>query len=391
MVFGEFRESEMTRFTARLRREHVRVLFGTLGLILLFAALAALTAGQASASPAPAPQFAPRNEQCLFCHGEENMLLTTGETQVLLTIDEARFAESAHGKEALNCIDCHTDIEKAPHPEYNKNSIREFQYDLYNATKFACLDCHEDATEALNGVHQETLTIGNHNAAMCADCHNPHYAESAADRAEVPDVCARCHSDIAAQYKDSVHGEALLSEANPDVPNCVVCHGNHNISDPRTVEFRNNIPLLCAECHTDASIMDKYEISTNVLNTYVADYHGTTVTLFEQNSPDLPTNKPVCTDCHGTHTISKTDDKETGIALKENLLIKCQRCHPDATSNFPDAWMSHYDASPANFPLVYYVNLFYKFLIPAVIGGMLFFVITDIIRRLINRAKGGSH
>jgi predicted CXXCH cytochrome family protein len=226
---------------------------------------------------------------------------------------------------------------------------------------------------------------------MCADCHNTHYAESAAERAEVPDLCARCHSEIAAQYKDSVHGEALLDEANPDVPNCIVCHGNHDIVDPRTAEFRNNIPLLCAECHTDASIMDKYEISTNVLNTYVSDYHGTTVTLFEQNSPDLPTNKPVCTDCHGTHTISKTDDPQTGIALKENLLGKCQRCHPDATANFPDAWMSHYDASPENFPLVYYVNLFYKFFIPAVIGGMLVFVITDIIRRLINRGKGGAH
>ena len=30
------------------------------------------------------------------------------------------------------------------------------------------------------------------------------------------------------------------------------------------------------------------------------------------------------------------DDPETGIALKENMLVKCQRCHPDATANFPD-------------------------------------------------------
>ncbi len=53
--------------------------------------------------------------------------------------------------------------------------------------------------------------------------------------------------------------------------------------------------------------MDKYGISTQVLNTYVADFHGTTVTLFEKQSPDAQTNKPVCYDCHGVHDIAATD------------------------------------------------------------------------------------
>ena len=66
--------------------------------------------------------------------------------------------------------------------------------------------------------------------------------------------------------------------------------------------------------------MDKYGISTNVLNSYVADFHGTTVKLFEEEFPGQPTNKPVCTDCHGVHDISKVDNAQTGMALKENLL-----------------------------------------------------------------------
>jgi hypothetical protein len=53
--------------------------------------------------------------------------------------------------------------------------------------------------------------------------------------------------------------------------------------------------------------------------------------------------------------------------------------------------MSHYVASPTRFPLVYYVNLFYKFFIPAVIGGMLVFVVSDIIRRRLDARKGGAH
>jgi hypothetical protein len=136
--------------------------------------------------------------------------------------------------------------------------------------------------------------------------------------------------------------------------------------------------------------MDKYGITTQVLNTYVSDFHGTTVEIFRQTDPNLPTNKPVCTDCHGIHDISSFDNPETSLAVRKNLLVKCQRCHPDASANFPDAWMSHYVPSPEHFPIVYYVNLFYKIFIPVVIGGMLVFVISDGIRRGIERRKGTS-
>ena len=43
-----------------------------------------------------------------------------------------------------------------------------------------------------------------------------------------------------------------------------------------------------------------------VLNTYVADFHGTTVVLFDKTFPDQPTNKPVCTDCHGFHDVARS-------------------------------------------------------------------------------------
>jgi hypothetical protein len=83
------------------------------------------------------------------------------------------------------------------------------------------------------------------------------------------------------------------------------------------------------------------------------------------------------------------DNPTTGIAIKANLLTKCQRCHPNVTTaNFTDAWMSHYVASPNKYPLVYYVNLFYKIMIPTVIGGMLIFVVSDFIRRRFEVRKG---
>jgi hypothetical protein len=148
--------------------------------------------------------------------------------------------------------------------------------------------------------------------------------------------------------------------------------------------FRLKSPEICAKCHTDKARMRKYNISTDVLNSYVADFHGTTVELFEKLSPDAPTNKAVCYDCHGIHNIKKIDDP-TSTVFRENLLKTCQQCHPDATINFPASWLMHYRASPTQFPVVYYVNLFYMILVPTLIGGMASFILVDIARRLLDR------
>ncbi|HEY3474112.1 MAG TPA: hypothetical protein VGK56_05840, partial [Anaerolineales bacterium] len=95
---------------------------------------------------------------------------------------------------------------------------------------------------------------------------------------------------------------------------------------------------------------------------------------------------PVCTDCHGFHDIIRPDDPNAGIRFKENLLVKCQQCHPDATTaSFTDSWLSHYEPSPRAWPLVFFVNLFYSIFIPLVLGGMILFVLTDIYRRFIAR------
>ncbi len=371
---------------------------------LLLVGAAALVSGADAAKPPqpvaqPASQDKPSNDYCLGCHGQTNLTKTlpSGET-LSLYINPTLFHEGVHNQENIACVDCHTNISTFPHPAFKANTIRDVTLQLYTS----CKNCHADQyNKTLDSVHQKALAAGNFNAAVCTDCHNPHQQTRLTDqqtgallpqaRVSIPQTCARCHSTIYNTYKDSVHGAALTT-GNPDVPTCIDCHGVHNIQDPTTARFRNDTPLLCAKCHTNPAIMDKYGISTQVLNTYVADFHGTTVTLFEQVSPDTPTNKPVCTDCHGVHDISNVNNPATGIAIKQNLLVKCQRCHPNVTTaSFTDAWMNHYVASPTEYPLVYYVNLFYKILIPAVIGGMLIFVISDIVRRVVEARKGAQH
>jgi hypothetical protein len=95
----------------------------------------------------------------------------------------------------------------------------------------------------------------------------------------------------------------------------------------------------------------------------------------------------VCYDCHGIHDISKTTEPKTGLQMRSNLLARCQECHPDANTNFPAAWMSHYIPSRERYSLVYYVDLFYKIFIPLTLGGMGALVLMDISRTLINRLR----
>ncbi|MEZ4517097.1 MAG: cytochrome c3 family protein [Chloroflexota bacterium] len=325
------------------------------------------------------------SEFCMGCHAAPNqtMIFPNGD-EVSITVDGTGLHDSVHGIDnewqALECVDCHTSV-VFPHEPKTAESAREYSIEQTQL----CANCHETQHEdASVSVHAMALAEGNLNAAVCTDCHGFHDTPVPNEpRARIPETCEQCHSTIFNDYAISVHGHALLDEDNPDVPSCVDCHGVHNISDPTTASFRNRSPELCATCHANEEMMAQYGISTDVFDTYVADFHGTTVTIFESDDPNVETNKAVCYDCHGIHAILSPDDPENGI--KENLLITCQKCHPDASSNFPDAWTGHHRPTLQDNPLLFLVNLFYAIVIPATVGFLGFLVATDLYRKVRGR------
>jgi len=339
------------------------------------------------------------NDTCLGCHGQPGLTMTLLNGEILgLYVNPDVYSASIHGKDGYACVQCHTNLGEYPHPLFTATNLRDATLRLTNL----CDRCHSgEYNLTMDSVHYDKLAIGIKEAAVCTDCHGSHDVRQWIDpktleilpeaRLSIPATCSKCHNAIYQKYRTSVHGAALTDEANSDVPTCIDCHGVHNIGNPTTAEFRLKSPELCAGCHTNPTLMDKYGISTNVLNTYVADFHGTTVTLFQKQSPDAQTNKPVCYDCHSVHDISRVDDPKTGIDMQQNLLVRCKVCHPDATSNFPSAWMSHYIPSPDHYSLVYYVNLFYKFFIPAVLGFMLAMVGLDVGHTAYVKTRRGKH
>ena len=371
----------------------VVVLLATLG--FSFSAANAFGRAPLAAVPNSSLPATVDNAACLKCHQNPQFNTTLGiqkKDLFDLSVDPEEYNHSVHGQIGIACVGCHIGFEAVSGHGLVFNSRREVTLKLNTA----CGECHkEQALAQKDSVHAAALTSGKLEAAVCTDCHTAHAVKRLKDpstgqllpetRAWVPVTCEKCHSIIYQKYRNSVHGAALTDEHNPDVPTCIDCHGVHSIGDPTTSAFRLSSPQICAKCHTDPNRMDKYNISTQVMNTYVADFHGTTVTIFEKTSPDAVTNKPVCYDCHGVHDIVKVDSGPGSLSIKANLLTKCQKCHPDATVNFPDAWMSHYIPSATEYPIVYYINLFYTFLIPGVLVPMGVLVVMDFSRMMINR------
>lgn len=340
--------------------------------------------------------------QCQTCHSllTSQLTLVSGD-QIDLHVNPQDIIDSVHGERVfegiqyttLQCTDCHKDqaVSGYPHAEIDAVTRRS----LTVAMEQICQDCHLDIYDrTMDGIHAQHVQEGDLRAATCADCHGNHAIQDPDDpREHVSQTCGNCHAVINEQYAASVHGAALLGEDNPDVPVCTDCHGVHNIPEATTAEFRMSSPNMCGQCHADTALMEKYGISTDVFETYVADFHGTTVTLFEHNAPGEATNKAVCYDCHGVHNILPANDENSQI-IKENLLVTCQQCHPDATANFPDSWTSHFKPSIENNPLVYLVDLFYAIVIPFTVGGFMLFIGSDVYRRVIDRRRGknkGDH
>jgi len=338
----------------------------------------------------------PQTQDCMNCHSNQYLSMNlTDEESLSLYVDGAAFASSVHGGK-LMCTDCHTYSgasaaasegtfaipSEYPHPTRDVVSTREYSLALYEV----CKSCHFDNyTKTLDSVHYQVLSRGDQTAPICTDCHGAHNMSAPTQpRSKISQTCAQCHETLYADYAESVHGSALVHDNNPDVPVCTDCHQSHMIEDPTTAAFRLQSVDTCSGCHSNKEMMQKYGISTNVVKTYLQDFHGATVALQSEGNKDIWVSEAVCTDCHGVHNIVAVDSPNSPV-IKENLTATCRNCHPDATANFPSAWLSHYEPTVQKAPLVYFIRRFYWVLIPFIVVGLLAHILIDLWRTITNR------
>jgi predicted CXXCH cytochrome family protein len=340
-------------------------------------AAALLLVATVAAAAIPAEQ-----EDCLGCHTDpkETITLASGE-KLPLSIDQEAFTRSVHG-ENLRCTDCHSD-KTSDHAtgEVKFKSRREVTRAYYEQ----CKGCHfANYTKTLDGVHYAVMSKGNPKAAMCVDCHGAHdISRPAQPRTRISDTCSRCHQVEAEVYARSVHGRA--SAANPDVPVCTDCHKAHDTTDPRDGALAMRTPEICGRCHSDQKLMKRYGLSTEVVSTYLADFHGMSASFQKGQRPaDGRRLAAVCTDCHGVHDIQKAEDPKSTV-MSANLRKTCARCHAGASDTFPRAWLSHYPPSMEKAPLVWLVQVFYRLMIPFMVGGLVLQIALHLWRVIANR------
>lgn len=322
---------------------------------------------------------------CLSCHGdpELSMELPSGET-LPLYISPETLSQSIHSPLGIECQACHTEITTYPHPEFTAQTRRDLSLELYQA----CAKCHSDNYDkSLDSMHAQVAAAGNQQAPVCTDCHGAHDVKAPDQpRAHISETCGKCHAAILDEYKESIHGGALIREDNPDVPVCTDCHGVHNIQDPRTTQFRIETPELCAGCHSDEELMAKYGLSADVYSLYNLSWHGVDVNVYKANWPTIWHESAVCTDCHGIHNIRATGDPAS-MVNPDNLLTTCQKCHPGVGPNWTGAWTGHNQISRERTPFVYYTDVFYATFAPLVLWGSVIYIVLKIIHGLVGRAR----
>jgi predicted CXXCH cytochrome family protein len=216
------------------------------------------------------------------------------------------------------------------------------------AQKNSCLDCHAQLDDALK-VTPETIQGDIHLqfGLTCVDCHGGDAAidddtamgkgfKGAPKRSQIPDFCARCHSDAAymrqynpslrvdqlSQYETSKHGQQL-KKGDLKVAVCTDCHGVHAIQSakfPKSPTFPWNIPQTCGKCHADAELMKPYGIKTDQLAEYKESVHAEA--LFDKKDMSAPT----CNDCHGNHGAVPPEVK--------SIASVCRQCHPSTGDLF---------------------------------------------------------
>jgi cytochrome b subunit of formate dehydrogenase/DNA-directed RNA polymerase subunit M/transcription elongation factor TFIIS len=190
--------------------------------------------------------------------------------------------------------------------------------------------------------------------AVCSNCHGAHGIYYAADKrstlhpSNVVKTCGECHHFLADILASSVHGDQagagnLSTRPAPGgtrmrKPSCTDCHEGHDPARPDSAEFRASLPNRCGNCHAD--LADKYRMSL----------HGE-LTDFGY----VPAAE--CADCHGAHDIRRLADPQSHLAVGDNRLTTCRKCHTNAVASFAtfDPHASYKDVE--TYPLLY--NLYH--------------------------------
>lgn len=277
--------------------------------------------------------------------------------------DTETFDESIHGKNNVSCFGCHTKHAIEPADDFLANSykqcldchtsrnVREYTSSAHfsafksNRGGPSCKDCHNGGGHEIQSVHfsaqelevlcttchtkldrtpfveQIHNTVKESSTIVCTNCHGSHRL-TVTQFGESEQFCITCHLnedffkpedterlvEYPKHFQNSVHAKAR--EEGKKAATCEDCHGNHieiGLEAAHEKLSRENLEHTCGACHTE--VMKEYEQSS----------HGQAFL----NGVDVA---PMCTDCHGEHTISAVTDPAFDKLKRKEV---CMDCHVD--------------------------------------------------------------
>lgn len=254
---------------------------------------------------------------CLRCHGKQGIVkrFENGES-IEAFVDTRRLGASAH--RTLKCMDCHSEFSEDKHP------VRRFrskdQYKIKMA--LSCKRCHE-CEEIKNTSIHVSLTSEEKGGKPhpCTNCHGSHGVKEVSKKVynNEEQYCLNCHKhSLSLNFRNTevltfrIDPSEIRSSVHKNI-SCSDCHFgfSHSQHPQRNFRSRRDFSIAhsetCRRCH-----FDKYS------NTIESIHY---VLLSQGNL-----RAPVCTDCHGFHSIQHFG--------KERILIaqRCQKCHGDIYS-----------------------------------------------------------
>jgi len=321
----------------------------TVALALVFVALgcagpALLSFGQQPSLPNSA---LPADYSCIVCHRKGGELWTA----TTPTVDVKALTRDIHWQKGLRCHDCHGGSPTLAAFKNHRDDPTFHSLSPRDEIPGFCGRCHSNIDymrqynpSARTDQEKEYWTSGHgrrlkasaegehphidQGVATCVDCHGHHGILAVNDTnspvypRNVAATCARCHSDAKLmagrtyhgqpigqdqyeQWKQSVHGRAMLEKGNLSAATCTSCHGNHGALPPGV----NSVANACGTCH------------------------GKIAQLFAQTQMKHKfedSGLPGCATCHGKHNISMPSDKMLGMADG----AVCLRCHDPANPQY---------------------------------------------------------
>ena len=222
----------------------------------------------------------------------------------------------------MACVDCHADLihtTEFPHPDH--------------LAPVNCGTCHDKpVAEYTLSVHGRARQSGAPQSATCVDCHGMHDIKPASDPASrtyalnVPATCGRCHGPngppgaprVAAEFRDSIHGQALAAKGLVVAPTCASCHGAHDIrhhGEEHSRVARAHVVGTCTSCHQ------------GIRAPYEASVHAQAVKAGNALAP-------VCSDCHSAHRIAETSTDSWKLAI----VRECGTCHEGPLRTYRDTF-----------------------------------------------------